>query len=77
VPAWGRSWRRPRGTGDRYAGASDDELAGAICGWDRAEAAMAAGKHAAVAELMRPLRFCIMMDDTRAGRADAQLGAGV
>jgi hypothetical protein len=38
---------------------------------------MAAGKHAAVAELMRPLRFCIMMDDTRAGRADAQLGAGV
>jgi hypothetical protein len=41
------------GDDDRYAGASDDELAGVICGWDRAEAAMAAGKHAAVAELMR------------------------
>jgi hypothetical protein len=41
------------GAGDRYAGASDDELAGVICAWDRAEAAMAAGKHAAVAELIR------------------------
>ncbi len=38
---------------DRYAGASDDELQGVICAWDRAEAAMAAGKHAAVAELIR------------------------
>ena len=26
------------GDGDRYAGASDDELAGVICGWDRVEA---------------------------------------
>ena len=41
------------GGDDRYAGASDDELLGAICAWDRAEAAMAAGKHAAVAELIR------------------------
>ena len=41
------------GDDDRYAGASDDELLGVICGWDRAEAAMAAGKHAAVAELIR------------------------
>jgi hypothetical protein len=41
------------GAGDRYAGASDDELAGVICAWDRVEAAMAAGKHAAVAELIR------------------------
>jgi hypothetical protein len=41
------------GAGDRYAGASDDELAGVICAWDRAETAMAAGKHAAVAELIR------------------------
>jgi hypothetical protein len=38
---------------DRYAGASDDELAGVICGWDRAEAAMSAGKHAAIAEFIR------------------------
>ena len=41
------------GDDDRYAGATDDELLGVICGWDRAEAAMAAGKHAAVAELIR------------------------
>ena len=41
------------GADDRYAGCSDDELLGVICGWDRAEAAMAAGKHAAVAELIR------------------------
>jgi hypothetical protein len=41
------------GDDDRYTGAPDDELVGAICAWDRAEAAMAAGKHAAVAELIR------------------------
>jgi hypothetical protein len=41
------------GEDDRYAGATDDELIGVICAWDRAEAAMAAGKHAAVAELIR------------------------
>ena len=41
------------GDDDRYAGASDDELAGVICALDRAEAAIAAGKHAAVAELIR------------------------
>jgi hypothetical protein len=41
------------GDGDRYAGASDDELLGVICGWDRAEAYASAGKHAAVAELIR------------------------
>jgi Domain of unknown function (DUF222) len=41
------------GTDDRYAGATDDELIGVICARDRAEAAMAAGKHAAVAELIR------------------------
>src|SRR6516165_271396 len=41
------------GAGDRYAGASDDELAGMICAWERAEAAMAARKHAAVAEFIR------------------------
>ena len=41
------------GDDDRYAGASDDELLGVICARDRAEAAMAAGKYAAVAELVR------------------------
>src|SRR5580700_10697210 len=41
------------GDDDRYAGASDDELQGVICAWDRVEAAMAAGKHAATAELIR------------------------
>ena len=41
------------GPGDRYPGASDDELVGAICAWDRAEAHMAARKHAAIAEFIR------------------------
>jgi Domain of unknown function (DUF222) len=41
------------GDDDRYAKVSDDELVGVICGWDRAEAAMAARKHAAVAEFIR------------------------
>jgi hypothetical protein len=41
------------GTDDRYAGVTDDELIGVICARDRAEAAMAAGKHAAIAELIR------------------------
>ena len=41
------------GDGDRYAGASDDEPLGVICGWDRAEANASARKHAAVAELIR------------------------
>jgi hypothetical protein len=41
------------GDDDRYGGATDDELLGAICAWDRAEANASAGKHAAVAELIR------------------------
>jgi hypothetical protein len=41
------------GKDDRYAGASDDELAGVICAWDRIEAHASARKHAAVAELIR------------------------
>ena len=41
------------GEDDRYAGASDDELLGVICAWDRVEANASAGKHAAVAELIR------------------------
>ena len=39
--------------GDSYAGASDDELIGVLCAWDRLEAHMAARKLAAVAELAR------------------------
>jgi len=41
------------GDDDRYAGATDDELIGAICAWDRVEANASARKHAAVAELIR------------------------
>jgi Domain of unknown function (DUF222) len=41
------------GDDDRYAGASDDELAGVICGWDRVQAHAAARKYAAVAEFIR------------------------
>ena len=41
------------GEGDRYAGASDDELLGIICALDRAEASACSLKHAAVAELIR------------------------
>jgi Domain of unknown function (DUF222) len=41
------------GDDDSYQGASDDELMGVICAWDRAEAYMAARKHAALAEFIR------------------------
>ncbi|MGH3197105.1 MAG: hypothetical protein ACRDNT_14460, partial [Streptosporangiaceae bacterium] len=41
------------GADDGFGGASDDELLGVLCGWDRVEAHAAARKHAAVAELMR------------------------
>jgi hypothetical protein len=50
------------GEDDRYAGVCDDELAGVICGWDRAEAYASARKHAAVAELIRrrPATGCVL-----------------
>jgi hypothetical protein len=41
------------GDDDRYRGASDDELAGVICGWDRDQAHAAARKYAAVAQFIR------------------------
>ena len=41
------------GDGDCYPGASDDELGGAICAWDRVEAYASSRKHAATAELIR------------------------
>src|SRR5947207_10095665 len=41
------------GDDDRYEGACDDEVAGAVAAWDRVEAYAAARKHAAVAEFIR------------------------
>ena len=41
------------GEDDRYAGACDDEVAGAVAAWDRVEAYAAARKCAAVAEFIR------------------------
>ncbi len=41
------------GPDDTYDGASDDELVGVLCAWDRLEAHMAARKLAAAAELIR------------------------
>ena len=41
------------GEDDTYPGASDDELVGAICAWDRVQSHAAARKHAAAAELIR------------------------
>jgi hypothetical protein len=41
------------GAEDRYPGASDDELTGVICAWDRVEAYVSSRKHAAVAALLR------------------------
>ena len=49
------------GEDDRYEGASDDEVAGAISAWDRIEAYASARKHAAVAEFIRrrPAPGCV------------------
>jgi hypothetical protein len=48
------------GEDDGFAGVSDGELVGVVCGWDRVEAHAAARKLAAVAELIRrrPERGC-------------------
>ena len=50
------------GEDDRYPGASDDELAGAVAAWDRVEAYASSRKHAAVAELIRrrPAEGCTL-----------------
>jgi hypothetical protein len=55
------------GDDDSYDGASDDELAGVICAWDRLEAHMAARKHAAVAEFIRrrPAADCSLEGSAR------------
>jgi hypothetical protein len=49
------------GPDDRYPGASDDELGGVICAWDRVEAYASSRKHAAAAELIRrrPAEGCV------------------
>ncbi len=49
------------GPDDRYPGASDDEMAGIICAWERSEAYISARKHAAVAEFVRrrPAQGCV------------------
>ncbi|MGH3258296.1 MAG: hypothetical protein ACRDOU_23375, partial [Streptosporangiaceae bacterium] len=48
------------GPGDRYPGATDDEIVGVICAWARTEAHAAARKLAAIAELIRrrPAEAC-------------------
>ena len=51
--ALGQFAEEAAGADDQYPGASDDELAGAICAWDRVEAYASSRKHAAVAELVR------------------------
>ncbi|HEV2255012.1 MAG TPA: hypothetical protein VGS06_17655, partial [Streptosporangiaceae bacterium] len=50
------------GEDDRYPGASDDEIAGIICAWERSEAYISARKHAAVAEFIRrrPAQGCVV-----------------
>jgi Domain of unknown function (DUF222) len=50
------------GEDDRYPGASDDELAGVICAWERVEAYAGSRKHAAAAELIRrrPAEGCTL-----------------
>ena len=70
------------GGDDGYRGASEDELVGVICAWDRAEAYMAARKHAAVAELIRrrPAKECALEGPGRMPRTwdeftAAELGA--
>ena len=59
------------GDDDRYGGAGDDEVAGAVAAWDRIEAHAAARKHAAVAELIRR-----RPEPGGAGEGPAQMPAG-
>src|SRR6202167_5517864 len=59
------------GDDDGYAGATDDELTGVICAWDRVEAAASARKHTAVAELIRrhPAPGCVPAPGTPQAQA--------
>ena len=49
------------GEDDTYPGATDDELVGVLCAWDRVQAHAAARKHLAAAELIRrrPAPGCV------------------
>ncbi|MGH3218072.1 MAG: hypothetical protein ACRDPY_04985, partial [Streptosporangiaceae bacterium] len=64
------------GAGDRYPGASDDEIMGVICAWDRVEAHVAARKLAAVAEFIRrrPGEDDAPQDRTRGRAHDPEKG---
>ena len=66
------------GEDDRYAGASDDELQGIICGWERDEANACARKHAAIAELIRrrPAPGCAAQGPARCRRGGLSSPAG-
>ena len=59
------------GPDDAFNGASDDELLGVLCAWERLESHAAARKHAAVAELIRPrpARDCAAEGPARMPRA--------
>jgi hypothetical protein len=58
----GQFAEKAAGDDDRYPGASDDELAGAVAAWDRVEAYASSRKHAAVAEVIRrrPAEGCTL-----------------
>ena len=55
------------GEDDSYPGASDDELVGVICAWDRVQSHASARKHAAAAELIRrrPAPGCVLEGPAR------------
>ena len=59
------------GDEDRYPGATDAELDGAIAAWDRVEAHASARKHLAIAEFIRRRPG----EGLRAGRARRDAGA--
>jgi hypothetical protein len=65
------------GEDDRYRGASDDELVGVICAWDRSEAYVSARKHAAVAEFIRrrPAQGCVPAGPARMPEAVDEFAA--
>ena len=73
------------GPDDRFDGATDEELLGLLCGWDRVEAHAAARKCAAAAELIRrrpgpgcapegPARMPRVWDEFTAAELSAVLG---
>src|SRR5579872_3255802 len=65
------------GPDDRYPGASDDELAGVICAWERSQAYISARKHAAAAEFIRrrPAQGCVPAGPARMPEASDEFAA--